>query len=200
MAFQMHLGNPASDLPLVAEQVVVTNWVTLDCFITKRRFSLTRSAFINAGGLLQEVRIRWRKNNHFVRTIGIHDRPSWNRNARFNVFRPFVKFFAELGDVNVTLRNTNYILASTYVEILNTFRRFFFLTCPNIGPKGGPALAIPAGISLLNIPCSIFSTVFFKPGAILILPITSSFWNQCDDRSLVVVEVTRSVLLRTVFQ
>lgn len=37
------------------------------------------------------------------------------------------------------------------------------LTCPSIGPSGGPAAAIPAGIFVFNLVVwVIFSAVFFK--------------------------------------
>lgn len=35
------------------------------------------------------------------------------------------------------------------------------ITCPNIGPKGGPAAAIAAGIKVRIVPCLTFSTAFF---------------------------------------
>lgn len=36
------------------------------------------------------------------------------------------------------------------------------ITCPNIGPSGGPAAANPAGIFVFMVgPCLTFSTTFF---------------------------------------
>lgn len=37
----------------------------------------------------------------------------------------------------------------------------WYCTCPSMGPKGGPAAAIPAGMFVRNLPCATLSTTAF---------------------------------------
>lgn len=97
--------------------------------------------------------------------------------ARYNIFCLFVEIFAELSNVDSSLKN------KTEFQIFY-FRLDDYRTCPSCGPNGGPGCAEPAQIHTINgVLWITFSRPFLADFNFDIFPFKISnilTFNTCD--------------------
>jgi len=134
---------------------------------------------LNSSSLFQIIRWRWLVKTKFKRPIWIDSDSAGKRNTFLEVFRLFIKVFAKSSDIYSPLIINETILTHYYQYNYSSNQIYYVIiwlmnddTCPNWGPRGGPATAIPAGIYvLIMFPWTTFCTTFLSPFSCCLIPI-----------------------------